>query len=270
MLPWGTDQTFAERTSFDVGGGRLFWLCVHEPACRERYRAALALVRTRVEGLDLEGRATAVAAALEPWQALDPRRDQSLLDIANAVADTKAFLAERPLDVERWLASELPVTPPVPPAPGAPPPDAPSPPAGTAAGTTSASRAPSLRVGATRVGRTSLTTTVRVPRAGRVTQRASVGTGARTASLCTARVSAPAAGSVVVRCRLGRTAQRLRAAGTLRARITTRFTPVDRHPGVGHAPARRPPEPRSSTGRIAPMSRSVPLLSSSPSRRPWR
>ena len=105
-------------------------------------------------------------------QALDPRRDQSLVDIANAVADTKAFLAERPLDAERWLASEVPVHAAARPAPAAPPPAFPAPPAGAAAGTPPSPGRRPCASARTRVGRTSLTTTVRVPRTGRLTQRA--------------------------------------------------------------------------------------------------
>ncbi len=231
MLPSGADQTFDRRTSFDTGGkGRLFVSCLAEPACRERYRAALALVHSRVGALDLEERADELAAALAPWQALPQRWPLTAGDVAAAVADAQAFLAGRTVDADRWLASETPVEPPAPPA--APPAETGGEPAAAAVASASVStqarmaRAAPLRVGATRGTRATLTTSLRVPGAGLVTQRATVRIGSRTVSLCTVRVTARAAGPLSVRCRLGRAAQRLRAAGALRANLTTRFAPA--------------------------------------------
>ena len=198
-----------------------------EAACRARYRAAVADVRSLADGLDLEERAHALAAALAPWQLLDPRREQSLGDIAWAVDDLDAFLGARPGDVERVAAGRdagrpARATPRRPRRPrssrspsrrGLPAVAEPPRPLGRAAVSSSASG---------RHGRppSHATTTVRVPGAGVVAQRASVRAGSRTVSLCSTRATARGAGTISLRCRLGRAAQRraLRAGGAPRSR----------------------------------------------------
>jgi len=230
MLPWGTDHTWGMRTSFDSGGGRLFASCLREPSCRARYRAALDVVRSRAAGLDLDKRARDLAAALAPWQEIDPRREQSLGEISGSLAELHAFIAARPGDLEEWLASEARVPPPdAPPAqpaavPVPPAPVVPVPPV-AAAGALPARALPPLRLGPTRVTRTTLTTPVRVPGAGLLTQSVRTRIGRRTVTLCTTRATAGAAGPLSLRCRLGRTALRLRATSTLTVTVRTGFAP---------------------------------------------
>ena len=155
------------------GGGRLFVLVHARAGVPGPYRAALAVVRTRAGALDLEARADTLAAALAPWQLLDPRREQSLGDIAGAVSDVSAFLGARAGATSRsGCASEAPVDPPAPPAPPAGSPGAGVPARRPGARRlrlhcgvrrSTAPRRASLGVGITRVTRTTLTTTVRVP-----------------------------------------------------------------------------------------------------------
>jgi CotH kinase protein/RTX calcium-binding nonapeptide repeat (4 copies) len=103
MLPWGTDQTFAEHLAFGGKASVMFNECLHDPSCFSLYRNAVRDVRSLIGGLDLDSRAASTAALLAPWQAKDPRREYSLEDIQTAVAATRDFIATRPCDVAAWL-----------------------------------------------------------------------------------------------------------------------------------------------------------------------
>jgi hypothetical protein len=115
LLPWGTDQTWVDRISFDGRGvGVMFDKCLDDPSCYEMYRDAVIQVRSLIMGLGLDPRATGIADVLAPWQAIDPRREYSLDQIADGVSATRAFLAIRPDDASAWLDPP----PPPPPPPG--------------------------------------------------------------------------------------------------------------------------------------------------------
>lgn len=100
MLPWGMDQAFDRRLPF-VGreGGVLYASCLSEPLCAAAFRARVFALPDLVSGLALDARAESIAALLAPWQALDPRREQTLAEIAAGVASTRRFIAERPGDL---------------------------------------------------------------------------------------------------------------------------------------------------------------------------
>ena len=112
MLPSGLDKTLSDRVPYgptrstrpqassSAGdeGGRLFTSCVVEPACKQLYLAAVADVRRRMPGLRLESRVDAIAAALRPWQALDPRLEHPPALTEETVARARAFLASRSSD----------------------------------------------------------------------------------------------------------------------------------------------------------------------------
>ena len=99
MLPWGMDQTFDAHIPFVGDQGALFTGCLADPSCAAAYRAKLFALPALVAGLRLDAEAEATAALLAPWQALDPRREQSLTEIAAGVAATRRFIAERPADL---------------------------------------------------------------------------------------------------------------------------------------------------------------------------
>jgi hypothetical protein len=61
--------------------------------------------RETLAGLDLDGRVTALATELAPWQASNSRDEYSGQDIADAVASTRDFIATRPADVDDWIRS---------------------------------------------------------------------------------------------------------------------------------------------------------------------
>jgi hypothetical protein len=103
MLPWGADQTWNGRIAFDGGAGRLFLGCVAAPRCFGEFRNAVSTVRTTAMTLGLDERASRIAAALAPYQARDPRRPYSPEQIAATVKTTRAFVAARPAEAERWL-----------------------------------------------------------------------------------------------------------------------------------------------------------------------
>ena len=104
MLPWGTDQTWADRLAFDGEAGLMFDKCLADASCAALYRDAVGDVRSSVVALDLDSRAASLAAMLEPWQEADPRREYSMDAIRAEVSATRAYLALRPGDVDAWLA----------------------------------------------------------------------------------------------------------------------------------------------------------------------
>ncbi len=103
MLPWGLDQALSLRLPYGVSAGVIFDGCLADSECAAAYAAAVADVRATVGALHLEDKAQQVATVLEPWQAIDPRREHSLEQIAEGVAAARTFLAERPADT-RWLS----------------------------------------------------------------------------------------------------------------------------------------------------------------------
>jgi hypothetical protein len=104
MLPWGTDQTLMERLPFDRPFALMARLCSEDESCAAQFRAGVIHARDTVAGLDLDARATAIAGMLAPWQAIDPKREYSLDGIADGVSAARAFLANRPYDVDVWLS----------------------------------------------------------------------------------------------------------------------------------------------------------------------
>lgn len=105
LLPWGTDQTLVERIPFDGTSAVMFDRCLADSVCGGLFREAVTLARTTIPGLDLEARAAGLASELTPWQAIDPRREYTPGQTANAVEATRAFIAARPGDADAWLAA---------------------------------------------------------------------------------------------------------------------------------------------------------------------
>lgn len=232
MLPWGTDQTWVTHESFDQAGGEMFVRCRADASCDALYRAAVRDVRALVPGLDLEARATAVAALLRPHQEADPRREQSMDEIDAAVAATRAFLASRPAEVDAWLA------PPAGPGPGSPAGSSPAEAGAVAAsgppgGAPAPAAVPSpLRFGRPRLDGWDVVTRVATPGAGRLGQRATIRVGERTIrTVCTAGARRPAAAVVALRCRLWPFARaRLRGGRLGPLSVRTWFVPPSGRP----------------------------------------
>jgi hypothetical protein len=105
MLPFGTDQTWGFQLPFGERTAGLLWnRCAADPSCFDLYRNAVSQVRANALGLDLDGLALATAESLGPWQALDPRKEQTTAEIAAAVEATRGFIAARPGEAAAWLA----------------------------------------------------------------------------------------------------------------------------------------------------------------------
>jgi hypothetical protein len=109
MLPWGADIGWITRQPFDgPASGVLFQRCQLDEFCMAAYRVALAHLRDSLPAADLDGLATSTAAMLAPWQRMDPRREQTLDEIAAEVEAVRAFVAVRPADLESFLDGTAP------------------------------------------------------------------------------------------------------------------------------------------------------------------
>jgi hypothetical protein len=95
MLPWGTDQTFADFHGWFDGWAFLFRRCLGIEACAERYGLALVDLVEALDGLDLDGYAADLADYLAPRVERDPLRPYSVEDVRANVDATRWFLFER-------------------------------------------------------------------------------------------------------------------------------------------------------------------------------
>jgi hypothetical protein len=103
MLPWGTDQTWGSDWDFHSGAGYLFARCMWIAECRSRYDAALVELVDAIDGLDLDSLAADVAAVLDPWAELDPRRPFWIDDVRWNVQWTRDFMANRRAQVQAMI-----------------------------------------------------------------------------------------------------------------------------------------------------------------------
>jgi hypothetical protein len=110
MLPWGTDQTWGDRLSFDGAAGVLFDKCLEDQSCAAMYRRALRELLPTLPPLGLDTLATQTAMLLAPWQAMEasPRQPYSAQQIHEGVEGTRSFAAARPAELEAFLASQPP------------------------------------------------------------------------------------------------------------------------------------------------------------------
>ncbi len=221
MLPWGTDQTWDERLDFGGDAGLLFDECLVDPSCRTLYRQALNEVGELVATLDLDSLARDTAALLLPWQQLEQlntRHEYDLGEIADAVSDTRGFIAARPNDLAEWLKADL---------PDSPPPVAPLPAEAPARG--------ALHVGRPAISAGTLTTSLIVHGAGAVGYRAEIRTVRGVVTVCSTRIQASGAGPLTVRCRLSAAARKRLSRRWLTLRINTQFVPAGGSPeSVSH------------------------------------
>jgi hypothetical protein len=104
MLPWGADQTWFSPSGYGDPGGRMFTLCLADPVCGPRYRAAVDDVRATLGRADLDGLATRTEAVLERWRRIDPRQEFSRRQIRRWTDSLHDFLLARGTDTT-WLTS---------------------------------------------------------------------------------------------------------------------------------------------------------------------
>jgi len=247
LLPWGTDGTWWMSLAPAGGGGRLFAGCLTDPACQDRYRSAIEVVKARAGDLDLRGLAGDTAAMLRPWQILDPRRE-STLDEADATLDVvRGFLVDRRSD-PRWTDVELPPAPPEEPAPPGPP-NPPKPPTPTTPTTPTTPKtpttpttpkpapvpAPKVTVSAVKVsGATAvISTSVKVTTAGSLRQRTTARRGSSVVRVCLAEARIRQAGTLRTNCRMSSWARRFVKRRATSVSVSTTLTPA-KGPSVNH------------------------------------
>ncbi|MFL5873776.1 MAG: CotH kinase family protein [Solirubrobacterales bacterium] len=117
MLPWGQDETWKEENLllFDGEAGLMFEGCLADSGCDATYEGALEALQDTVPELKLDQMAVCTAEMLAPWQQLEEdestRFEYDAGEIADAVAETRAFIAERPDELADFLGNSGPVQP---------------------------------------------------------------------------------------------------------------------------------------------------------------
>jgi hypothetical protein len=117
MLPWGQDETWKEENQlpFDGEAGLMFEECLADSGCEGTYLEALETVQATVPVLKLDTLAVCTAEMLAPWQQLEEdestRFEYDASEIADAVAETRAFIADRPGELADFLGNSGPAQP---------------------------------------------------------------------------------------------------------------------------------------------------------------
>jgi hypothetical protein len=192
MLPWGTDNTWQieRRIGFDGPGGLLFNGCRGEAECFNRYVAALQGLQGQVAALNPDALAASTAALLKPWQELEEdestRGERNVAEIEAAVAEVRQYIAERPGELAAWLAALSPKPPaPVPPTPKA-----------------------KLRLAGVVKHRHSVDLRLRVPAAGKLSERGIWHKGSKDLTICADKATIGGPGRATLHCRLSAVALR--------------------------------------------------------------
>mgnify|MGYP002640374567 CR=1 FL=1 len=102
MLPWGVDQTFAQKRDFYSGKGHLFARCMGIKLCRDIYEQSLVDLMPILDSLESVTFVESLSEFLLPWVEADPKREYSAENVANNVTSTINFLLAR-----RTQAGEL-------------------------------------------------------------------------------------------------------------------------------------------------------------------
>jgi hypothetical protein len=223
MLPWGTDETWQEKNhlAFDDGHGLLFTHCLKDAACTTTYRQSLAVTCGAIGGAGLDSLAVATAGLLAPWQQLEQgngaRHEHDLGEIADGVAETRAFVASRPAEAAAFL--------------GEPCASVPVPAAASADETTAAAgSAPDpdgFRVGRVRAEGTLLQTEVHLPTAGVVDQLVTISTADGQVVVGRKQVGYGQGRDLSLRSRLSRALGERLWARWVRVKIVTAFQSKD-------------------------------------------
>ncbi len=117
MLPWGQDETWKadNHLPFDGEAGVMFENCLDDSGCETTYEGALEAVQATVPSLRLDDLAVCAAEMLAPWQRLEEeesdRFEYDAGEIADAVAETREFIASRPDELADHLGNSAPDEP---------------------------------------------------------------------------------------------------------------------------------------------------------------
>ncbi|MCC7108518.1 MAG: CotH kinase family protein, partial [Deltaproteobacteria bacterium] len=101
LLPWGTDQTFADAWPLFDGNGLLMQRCRADEVCLAAYTAALRNVAAATAARDFASELRALAARLQPLADADPRAEPT--DLSAWADSALAFLADRVAQVQAEL-----------------------------------------------------------------------------------------------------------------------------------------------------------------------
>lgn len=214
MLPWGQDETWKEdnHLPFEGEAGLMFEKCLADADCKGKYLDALKTLQSVLPGLELDALAVGTAELLAPWQELEEEKstrfEYDAGEIADAVAETREFIATRPQGLADYL------------------PDDPVPPVG--------SPVQSLPIATVTPPKAKLRSISRKGKRLRVNVVSPVGgslkltaktPGRRGSLVCSSRTTVTA-GPETVSCRLSRAALADLKEGPLRLRISVRFPVV--------------------------------------------
>lgn len=104
VLPWGFDRVFKKRLSIYDSNGRLARACFADADCRLEYVQTLHRAARAFEALELETALDQLEARIATAVERDPRKRGSRKTRAEAVADLRRFIRERPAEVRAQLA----------------------------------------------------------------------------------------------------------------------------------------------------------------------
>ncbi len=229
MLPWGQDETWKEdnHLPFEGPAGLMFEKCLADSGCEAIYGEALEDVQVAVPTLKLDQLAVCTAEMLAPWQQIEEEESERFEydagQIADAVAETRAFIADRPEELADFLGNTGPSQPsPVDSCPAEEPeqkpdPD-PLPPAQTLPIATVPPKAQLRSV--SRKGKR-LQVKVISPSSGSLKLTAKT-TGRRGSLVCSSRTNV-VVGASTVSCRLSRAAREALEDGPLRLNVSVSF-----------------------------------------------
>jgi hypothetical protein len=126
MLASGLDQTFGRRVAFGGDGdGLLIARCLGDGSCLAAFRSSLGEITAAADRIGLEARLDAVAAVVADWRPLPDLEHAGDAAWEAAVADTRAFIRDRPAAVAAYLAPAAPASTTAESAPTEPPPPPP-------------------------------------------------------------------------------------------------------------------------------------------------
>jgi hypothetical protein len=105
MLASGLDQTFRQRVAFGGhGDGLLIANCLGDSSCLEAFRSNLGEIAAAADRVGLEARLDAAAAVVAAWRPLPDREHAGDPAWEAAVAETRAFIRDRPAAVVAYLS----------------------------------------------------------------------------------------------------------------------------------------------------------------------
>ena len=207
----------------------MFEGCLDDGGCEADYLEALEAVQTIVPQLNLDTLAVCTAEMLAPWQQLEEeestRFEYDAGEIADAVAETRAFIADRPEELADFLGNAAPAQPA--PVDSCPPSEEEIPDPGSQPGSGSPAQTPNVETPPSAQLRFVFRKAKRlqigiVSPAGGSLKVTAKSLGRRGVHVCSARI-AVVAGPATVSCRLSQEAIKRLEDGPLRVKVSVRL-----------------------------------------------